>query len=52
MKRKRTNPFTGKWRIVEVELWDRDFVNAEVPGYFAFSRHGLGEFQCERIPIL
>jgi hypothetical protein len=25
-------PFVGTWRIVEMEVWDQDYVNMEVPG--------------------
>jgi len=39
------NIFYGKWRIIEMELWDQDFVDAEVPGYISFSENGAGEFQ-------
>lgn len=25
--------FIGKWRITEMDMWDQDFIDAEVPGY-------------------
>ena len=39
------NKFIGKWRITEMELWDQDFVDAEVPGYISFTENNQGEFQ-------
>lgn len=38
-------PFIGKWIIVEMEAWDQDFVNMEVPGHFTFRKDGTGQFQ-------
>ncbi|MEZ6131156.1 MAG: hypothetical protein R3C59_20985 [Planctomycetaceae bacterium] len=37
--------FVGRWRITSMTEWDQDFVDEEVPGYFEFSKDGLGEFQ-------
>ena len=37
--------FIGKWRITEMDMWDQDFVDAEVPGYISFSKNSHGEFQ-------
>lgn len=28
--------FYGYWRIKEMEMWDQEFIDAEVPGYFSF----------------
>jgi hypothetical protein len=30
-------PFVGKWILVEMEAWDQEFVNMEVPGHFTLS---------------
>jgi hypothetical protein len=38
-------PFVGKWIVVEMEAWDQDFVNMEVPGHFTFRKDGTGHFQ-------
>jgi len=38
-------PFVGKWFIVEMEAWDQEFVNMEVPGHFTFNQDGTGNFQ-------
>jgi hypothetical protein len=42
--KKSSNPFSGRWRIVEMEQWDREFIDLEGPGYIRFSRGGNGEF--------
>ena len=44
MKRK-VNPYSGKWRIIEMEMWDQDFVDLETEGYFTFDKDDLGRFQ-------
>lgn len=38
-------PFIGKWLIVEMEAWDQEYVNMEVPGHFTFNKDGTGHFQ-------
>ena len=35
----------GRYRITSMEMWDQDFVDAEVSGYIKFKKDGLGEFQ-------
>lgn len=40
----RPNPFTGRWRIVSMEQWEQDFVDAEEEGYFEFDENGWGAF--------
>jgi hypothetical protein len=37
--------FIGRWSIVEMEAWDQEYVNMEVPGYFTFDKDGTGHFQ-------
>jgi hypothetical protein len=38
--------YAGKWRIVEMELWDQDYVDMEVPGYIRIDKErGAGQFQ-------
>ena len=34
----------GKWRIVETELWDSDYLNLVERAYIAFDGKGRGEF--------
>ena len=40
-----SNSIYGQWRIVGMEQWDQDFIDAEVPGYITFSSDDMGEFQ-------
>ena len=35
----------GHWRITEMEMWDQEFVDAEVEGYVRLDHGGAGEFQ-------
>jgi hypothetical protein len=42
---KLANSFIGRWRITRMDLWDQDFVDAEVEGYFDFEANGTGHFQ-------
>jgi hypothetical protein len=37
--------YIGKWRIIEMEMWDQDFIDMVTPGYFSFDKDGLGYFQ-------
>ncbi|HQL91391.1 MAG TPA: hypothetical protein PLQ15_12410 [Syntrophales bacterium] len=37
-------PFVGKWRIVEMEEWDREYIDMEGPGHFTFRKDGTGHF--------
>ena len=34
----------GKWRIVAMELWDKDFLNMVEPAYILFVGKTAGEF--------
>jgi hypothetical protein len=38
----RNCPLLGKWRIVEMELWDTDLLGMIEPAYFAFEAEGGG----------
>jgi hypothetical protein len=38
-------PFIGTWFIAEMEAWDQEYVNMEVPGHFTFKKDGTGHFQ-------
>lgn len=35
---------TGRWRIVEMDLWDRDAIDLIEPGFIEFTRNRTGEF--------
>jgi hypothetical protein len=37
--------YIGKWRIIEMEMWDQDYVDLIIPGYFSFDKDDLGDFQ-------
>jgi hypothetical protein len=39
------NPFLGSWRIVEMEMWEREDIDMLGPGYLRFDRDGTGEFR-------
>lgn len=41
---KTLTPFIGRWRIVEMEQWDREFIDLEGPGHFTISKGGNGAF--------
>ena len=34
----------GKWRIVEMDLWDKDFLDMMGPAHIAFDGKAGGEF--------
>ena len=34
----------GKWRIVEADLWDRDYLDLVEPAHITFNKNGRGEF--------
>ena len=35
--------FIGKWKIVEMEQWDQDFVDMDSPGHVTFKQGGTGQ---------
>jgi hypothetical protein len=41
----RIKAFVGQWHIVEMEAWDQEYVNMEVPGHFTFQKDGSGHSQ-------
>ncbi len=45
MTANKPHPFIGQWRIEWMDVWDQDYVHMEVPGYTAFEKNGLGNFQ-------
>ncbi len=34
----------GRWRIVEADLWDRDYLDLVEPANIMFNKNGRGEF--------
>lgn len=41
----RNSTVVGAWRIDGMELWDRDYLDLEVPAHITFDRDRLGSFQ-------
>ena len=39
------NNFLGKWYISEMEMWDKNYIDAETKGYILFNSNSSGEFQ-------
>jgi hypothetical protein len=37
-------PLRGPWRIVQMELWDDDFLDLVAPAHITFEDEGLGSF--------
>lgn len=35
---------TGRWRIVEMDMWDRDAIDLIEPGFIEFTEDGMGQF--------
>ena len=44
-KAKSKNWVLGRWSIDSMSMWDKDYIDAEVPGYFEFGADNLGSFQ-------
>jgi hypothetical protein len=41
--KKTTNKFLGRWRILEMEQWDRDFIDLTREGHISFEKKNRGE---------
>jgi hypothetical protein len=41
----RCGDFVGNWRITEMEAWDADYFDMEVPAYITIREDLTGEFQ-------
>jgi hypothetical protein len=37
--------FLGKWRIAEMEVWGRDYMDLVVPAHITFEDEAMGRFQ-------
>ncbi len=44
-KSKPKNWALGLWSIDSMSMWDKDYIDEEVPGYFEFGPDDLGSFQ-------
>jgi hypothetical protein len=42
---RKLNPYIGKWRIIEMEMWDQDYIDLDTEGHFTFGKDELGSFQ-------
>lgn len=43
--------FAGRWRIVEMEQWDQEFVDLVSPGHITFTRDGRGELHFGAVDV-
>jgi hypothetical protein len=41
---KANTDLTGHWSITSMSMWDDDYINEEVPGFFDFRAKNLGSF--------
>lgn len=41
----KNNPFLGRWRIVDTEVWRPDALDLLVPAHITFGRDGLGDME-------
>ena len=39
------NNVIGKWRLIEMEQWDQDFIDLVEPGFISFQKGGRGEMR-------
>jgi len=44
-KTKPKNSALGRWTIDSMSMWDKEYIDEEVPGYFEFGPDDLGSFQ-------
>ena len=44
-KAKPKNWALGRWSIDSMSMWDKEYIDEEVPGYFEFGADNLGSFQ-------
>ena len=44
-KAKSKNWALGRWSIDSMSMWDKDYIDEEVPGYIEFGADNLGSFQ-------
>jgi len=45
MTEKQPNPFLGRWKITEMDVWDQEYVDLVAPGFIKFAKDNLGEFR-------
>ena len=49
---KSPNPFTGTWRIVEMEQWDRDYIDLEGPGFIKFAKAATATLDLAQFKVI
>ena len=42
---KRKPNLIGRYHITSMEMWNQEFIDAEVLGFIVFVKDGLGDFQ-------
>ena len=56
MTAKRRKPIRGRWRIVETDLWAKDYLDMDGPAHIVFQANGTGEFAARQgdsaVPLL
>jgi len=45
MERNENNKYLGRWRIIEMELWDKDFIDLVGQGHITFKPKNQGSLQ-------
>jgi hypothetical protein len=45
MKMNPNKKYLGRWRILEMELWDKDFIDLTGEGHITFDKKNRGELQ-------
>jgi hypothetical protein len=48
---KQIKAYTGKWRIVEMDVWDQNYIDMEVQGYIRIGSDGTGQFQLGLVSV-
>ena len=43
--------YIGKWRITEMEMWDKDFIDLIAPGEITIGKGGLGSFKFGAVQV-
>jgi hypothetical protein len=45
MRTRVNHHIVGKWRLIEMEQWDREFIDLVEPGFISFQKGGQGEMR-------
>jgi hypothetical protein len=44
MAKSKSNPFDGRWRIVSMSDWDKEYLHEECQAFIEFDKRSSGEF--------